>query len=120
MQLYTAARLELCGGRSVFCPQPRLSDNGPLALARTAVESDRLSSQPAAYMQAIIDYCYEGNLEVEFRGQDNATRKWYHAPWLIDLRPRVYPWSDWRTRVTTARTRSDADEQVPQFCRRPI
>ena len=38
--------------------------------------------QPAAYMQAVIDYCYEGNLEVEFRGQDNPTRKWYHAPWL--------------------------------------
>src|SRR5215470_9440270 len=38
--------------------------------------------QPAAYMQAVIDYCYEGNLEVQFRGQDNATRKWYHAPWL--------------------------------------
>ena len=38
--------------------------------------------QPAAYMKAVIDYCYEGNLEVEFRGQDNATRKWYHAPWL--------------------------------------
>ena len=38
--------------------------------------------QPAAYMQAVIDYCYEGNLEVEFRGQDNTTRKWYHAPWL--------------------------------------
>lgn len=38
--------------------------------------------QPAAYIQAVIDYCYEGNLEVEFRGQENATRKWYHAPWL--------------------------------------
>jgi len=38
--------------------------------------------QPAAYMQAVIDYCYQGNVEVEFRGQDNATRKWYHAPWL--------------------------------------
>src|SRR5258708_5061529 len=38
--------------------------------------------QPAAYMQAVIDYCYEGNLEVEFRGQDNAMRQWYHAPWL--------------------------------------
>jgi len=38
--------------------------------------------QPAAYMQAVIGYCYEGNLEVQFRGQDNATRKWYHAPWL--------------------------------------
>jgi hypothetical protein len=38
--------------------------------------------QPAAYMQAVIDYCYEGNLDVQFRGQDNSTRKWYHAPWL--------------------------------------
>jgi hypothetical protein len=38
--------------------------------------------QPSAYMRAVIDYCYEGNLEVQFRGQDNPTRKWYHAPWL--------------------------------------
>jgi hypothetical protein len=38
--------------------------------------------QPAAYMQTVIDYCYEGNLDVQFRGQDNSTRKWYHAPWL--------------------------------------
>jgi hypothetical protein len=38
--------------------------------------------QPAAYMQVVIDYCYDGNLAVQFRGQDNTTRKWYHAPWL--------------------------------------
>jgi hypothetical protein len=38
--------------------------------------------QPAAYMQAVIDYCYEGNVDVQFRGQDNTTRRWYHAPWL--------------------------------------
>ncbi|MEP6809096.1 MAG: hypothetical protein ABI992_02555 [Chthoniobacterales bacterium] len=37
---------------------------------------------PAEYMQAVIDYCYEGNLAVQFRGQANNTRKWYHAPWL--------------------------------------
>jgi hypothetical protein len=39
-------------------------------------------TQPAAYMQAVINYCYEGNLAVQFRGQDNTVRKWYHAPWL--------------------------------------
>ena len=39
-------------------------------------------AQPAAYMQAVIDYCYEGNVAVQFRGQDNTVRKWYHAPWL--------------------------------------
>ena len=82
LQLYTATRLEPPGGRPGLCTQPRLSDDRPIVLAHTAVESDRLSSQPAADMQAIIDYCYEGNLEVEFRGQENATRKWFHAPWL--------------------------------------
>lgn len=39
-------------------------------------------TNPRGYMQAVIDYCYAGNLEVQFVGQDNATRKWYHAPWL--------------------------------------
>ncbi len=39
-------------------------------------------AQPAQYMQAVIDYCYDGNLAVQFRGQENAVRKWYHAPWL--------------------------------------
>src|SRR2546429_6693854 len=38
--------------------------------------------QPAAYMQAVIHYFYQGNLEAGFRGQDNATRQRYHAPLL--------------------------------------
>lgn len=37
-----------------------------------------------AYMAAILDYSMEGNLEVDFKGQDNAVRKWYNAPWLHD------------------------------------
>jgi len=33
------------------------------------------------YMMAIRDYCFEGNLAVDWRVQDNAVRTWYHIPW---------------------------------------
>lgn len=36
------------------------------------------------YMDAVLKYCLEGNLEVNFKGQENKIRKWYHAPWLHD------------------------------------
>jgi hypothetical protein len=34
------------------------------------------------YLNAVLKYALEGNTAVDFRGQDNAVRKWYHAPWL--------------------------------------
>jgi hypothetical protein len=33
------------------------------------------------YMMAVRDYCFEGNLEVDWRVQENKVRKWYHIPW---------------------------------------
>jgi hypothetical protein len=39
-------------------------------------------TNPAGYLNAVLQYCYEGNIEVDWRGQDNNVRKWYHAPWL--------------------------------------
>ncbi len=39
-------------------------------------------TQPQAYLEAVIAYCFEGNIPVEFVGQNNSVRKWYHAPWL--------------------------------------
>jgi hypothetical protein len=39
-------------------------------------------TKPAEYLKAVLDYCYDGNIEVDFRGQDNVKRKWYHTPWL--------------------------------------
>jgi hypothetical protein len=36
----------------------------------------------AGYMNAVLKYCIEGNLDVDFKVQDNKVRKWYHAPWL--------------------------------------
>ena len=37
---------------------------------------------PVAYVEAVLRYALEGNTEVDFRGQDNPVRKWFHAPWL--------------------------------------
>ena len=70
------------GGDPVFVlsqDYPTTDPSSSLAQPWKAID---FHQQPAAYMQAIIDYCYEGNVEVEFRGQENATRKWFHAPWL--------------------------------------
>jgi hypothetical protein len=39
---------------------------------------------PTAYMNAVLHYCLEGNAEIDFKGQENIIRKWYHAPWLHD------------------------------------
>ena len=39
---------------------------------------------PEKYMDVVLAYSLEGNLEVNFKGQDNQVRKWYHAPWLHD------------------------------------
>lgn len=33
------------------------------------------------YMMAVRDYCFEGNLPIDFRVEHNPVRKWYHIPW---------------------------------------
>jgi hypothetical protein len=40
-------------------------------------------TQPKEYMQAVLAYALEGNDAVQWRVQDNAVRKWYHAPGLL-------------------------------------
>lgn len=40
-------------------------------------------TQPEEYLKAILAYAREGNEEVEWRVEDNAVRKWYHAPGLL-------------------------------------
>lgn len=34
-----------------------------------------------AYLMRARDYCFEGNIDVDFRVENNKVRKWYHAPW---------------------------------------
>lgn len=40
--------------------------------------------KPELYMRTVLNYSLEGNLEVDFKVQDNKVRNWYHAPWLHD------------------------------------
>lgn len=42
--------------------------------------SFEFKSQPQEYIEAVLDYVLEGNREVDWKVQDNAIRKWYHAP----------------------------------------
>lgn len=39
-------------------------------------------TQSVAYLKAVLTYALQGNTAVDFRGQDNNVRKWFHAPWL--------------------------------------
>jgi hypothetical protein len=40
-------------------------------------------TQPAEYMHAVLAYAVEGNEAAQWKVQDNAVRKWYHAPGLL-------------------------------------
>jgi len=56
---------------------PDTMPNGPLpAFMKTDFKNDWEN-----YMMQVRSYCFEGNLEVDWRVQDNAVRKWYHMPW---------------------------------------
>lgn len=39
-------------------------------------------TQSAAYLQSVLGYVLEGNVEVDWRVQQNPVRAWYHAPWM--------------------------------------
>ena len=38
--------------------------------------------KPLDYLQAVYQYVLEGNIEADWKPQDNAIRKWYHVPWM--------------------------------------
>lgn len=37
---------------------------------------------PEKYMQYVLEYCFEGNVENGFVPQKNPKRRWFHAPWM--------------------------------------
>jgi hypothetical protein len=49
---------------------------------RHAWDKIDFKADPEKYLQTVLEYCYEGNFEVDFVVQNNAIRHWYHAPWL--------------------------------------
>jgi hypothetical protein len=56
---------------------------------------------PRAYLQALLDYGLEGNVEVDFYVEDNKKRKWYGMPWM-----------DWNTEVASDWPGTDGREFV--------
>jgi hypothetical protein len=56
---------------------------------------------PKAYLQALLDYGLEGNVDVDFYVQGNKVRKWYGLPWM-----------DWNTEVASDWPGTDGREFV--------
>lgn len=46
-------------------------------------------SEPEKYLNAVLQYVVEGNLEVDWNVAQNKARKWYHAPWMHGFREPV-------------------------------
>ncbi|MGO1068149.1 hypothetical protein [Lysobacter sp. CA199] len=58
---------------------------------------------PTEYLRAVLDYCLEGNGEVDFKVQNNRVRKWYHTPWLHDDGAQFGAGREWRRGLTRER-----------------
>ncbi|KAF4450364.1 hypothetical protein F53441_6488 [Fusarium austroafricanum] len=39
-------------------------------------------TDPETYGETIREYCFAGNVNNQFRVQENKVRSWYHAPWM--------------------------------------
>ena len=42
---------------------------------------DWIKANWKSYMMEVRDYCFEGNVENDWRVERNSVRKWYHIPW---------------------------------------
>jgi hypothetical protein len=65
--------------------KPRLnypSECPPASATAMPWEKIDFKKEPEIYMQSILDYCMEGNVENGFVPQRNSRRNWYHAPWM--------------------------------------
>lgn len=56
---------------------------------------------PQAYLQALLDYGLEGNVETDFYVEDNKVRRWYAMPWM-----------DWNSEVAADWPGTDGREFV--------
>ena len=66
-------------------PVFRLSQDYPAAMPAPGPKPWKqfnFRTQPIEYLNAVLAYALEGNVEVDFEVQRNQTRTWYHAPWL--------------------------------------
>lgn len=55
----------------------------PLSKRKWRQFNFRQAAEAPKYLQAVLDYCLEGNVDNNFADvSQNSVRKWYHAPWL--------------------------------------
>jgi hypothetical protein len=45
-------------------------------------EAFDFKTQREQYLNAVREYCYQGNIQVDFRGEVNPVRRWYGVPWM--------------------------------------
>lgn len=38
--------------------------------------------EPEAFLRAVLEYCFDSNIENDFVPQRNPKRQWFHAPWM--------------------------------------
>jgi hypothetical protein len=94
-----AMLLGTCTGASAF-PNAHEDPPGwwPASAPRFALSASYPATRPPAeslpwksidfrtagleYLRAVLAYVYEGNLQVDWRVNENAVRKWYHVPWM--------------------------------------
>lgn len=81
MQILTPSRFRVPDG---FEPGFKLSNDFPQSVPNDTNpwESIDFRTDPEEYLASVLAYVIEGNLDVDWRVGENATRKWYHAPWM--------------------------------------
>jgi len=45
-------------------------------------ERTDFKKKQSSYMNSVLDYCFEGNMEVDFMAHKNQVRNWFHAPYM--------------------------------------
>jgi hypothetical protein len=65
-------------------PTFKLSQNYPNSSAQDQMpwKSFDFHTQPRDYLYTVLAYVLDGNIDVDWRIQDNPKRKWYHVPWM--------------------------------------
>lgn len=81
IQANTASRFPVPTG---FEPGFSLSNEFPETVSSEVYSWNDIDfkSAPEEFMNALLAYVIEGNEEVDWRVGENATRTWYHAPWM--------------------------------------
>ena len=79
------SRLARFGDCRIFWSVFKLSQNYPQQLPTDHDQPWRkfnFKSHPDEYLNAVLQYCYDGNVDVDWVVQNNRKRAWYGAPWL--------------------------------------